>query len=493
MEVGVPIPGFSVRITDEKGGIVEEGVIGHVQGKGPMICNGYYQNPKLNREIITKDGWLKTGDLGFLKNGRLTVTGRAKDIIIVNGQNYSCREIEAAVEKIEGVRASYTFACGIRGASVNTDQLFIVFRPLDSGTNGLDPLIQAIHKQVMQKFGIEPGYILPADKESVGKTWTGKINRSEFIHRFLTKGEIDEGKVGRICSTYFAMAQSSIGANQKFSQVENEQIDLIGRTAFNVAAWREEETEGASPLFFDHMANIFLDEEMRKTARRIGQISPSTKYLVNARVKYFDNGLSDQLKQGVDQVILLGAGLDTRAIRLGTNAAQFFEVDKEATFSFKSNRLQSYRYCVQSTFVPCDYTKADFIPLLIEHGFDCSKETYCIWEGNTMYLSYKSVRSVLRSLEKHVQKFVISFDYLSSRLLDEPNNDKQKMDVVGVFEQLGAPFVTGFDDIYQLAKEVNYTVKDNILLIDFMNQNYPECQLGTHLFRDYSVCTLTPK
>ena len=380
-----------------------------------MVCKGYYQNPELNREMFTPDGWLKTGDLGFLKNGRLTKTGRAKDIIIINCQNHSCREIETAVEEITRVQASHTVACGIRGAMATTDQLFIVFRPSKSWKSGVDRLYPAISKHMVKKFGIEPVYIVPLVKEGSTETWSGKINRSEIINRFITNGEIDLRKLEGIRSNDFSMEQSSVGESQSCGRVENEcvwntktnknvQIDQIGRTAFNVAVWREEETESSSSLFYDLMANIFLDEEMRKSAEGISKVSPSAKYLVNARVKYFDDALSKPLEHGVDQIVLLGAGLDTRAIRLGTDSARFFEVEKEATITYKyqklpprltflnsvraypcthptanttalhyvvalaDTKLRNCGYTVSSTFVSCDYTKPGFLLCLLSRG-----------------------------------------------------------------------------------------------------------------------------
>ena len=110
-----------------------------------------------------------------------------------------------------------------------------------------------------------------------------------------------------------------------------------------------------------------------------------------------------------------------------------------------------------------------------------------------MYLSYESIHSVLRKIKDHVQTFTLALDYLSNRLLNEAKHGDQKLGVVGAFEQLGAPFIRGIDDISQLADDVKYEVKDNQLLIEYMNQYYPECQLDAHLFQDYLVCTLAPK
>ncbi|MEO1006856.1 MAG: AMP-binding protein, partial [Cyanobacteria bacterium J06638_38] len=112
VEVGAPIPGIALRIVDEAHHVIAEGQIGLLQVKGETVTAGYYRQPELNQEIFTADGWFNTGDLGFLKQGKLTITGRQKDVIIVNGVNYYNHEIEAVVEEIAEISISYTAACG---------------------------------------------------------------------------------------------------------------------------------------------------------------------------------------------------------------------------------------------------------------------------------------------------------------------------------------------------------------------------------------------
>ncbi|MBP5977629.1 AMP-binding protein, partial [Brasilonema sp. CT11] len=92
VELGSPIAGASLRIVDENEQIVTEGAIGRLQVKGASVTSGYYQNPQANQEAFSPDDWFNTGDLGFLYQGRLTITGRQKDVIIINGLNYYCHE-----------------------------------------------------------------------------------------------------------------------------------------------------------------------------------------------------------------------------------------------------------------------------------------------------------------------------------------------------------------------------------------------------------------
>ncbi|MEH1866378.1 MAG: amino acid adenylation domain-containing protein [Nostoc sp.] len=188
VEVGAPIPGFAMRIVDDQNQVVEEQTIGQLQVKGASVTSGYYQNSQANQEAFTSDGWFNTGDLGFLDRGRLTITGRQKDVIIINGLNYYCHEIEAAVEEIPGVEVSYTAACGVRQPEINTDKLAIFFNTALTDDASLLALIKEIRIAVVNKVGVNPDYLIPVNKEIIPKTAIGKIQRSQLSQRF-NKGE----------------------------------------------------------------------------------------------------------------------------------------------------------------------------------------------------------------------------------------------------------------------------------------------------------------
>ena len=129
VEVGAPIPGSAIRIVDGEDRVVPEGTIGRLQVRGLSVTRGYYERPDLNRESFTADGWFKTGDLGRMRAGRLTITGREKDVIIIHGANYYSHEIESVVEEVAGVVVSFTAACAVRSPGRDTDELAIFSVP----------------------------------------------------------------------------------------------------------------------------------------------------------------------------------------------------------------------------------------------------------------------------------------------------------------------------------------------------------------------------
>ncbi|NEE13389.1 AMP-binding protein, partial [Streptomyces sp. SID7499] len=113
-EVGRPLPGTTLRIVDENDATLPEGTPGRLLIKGPTVTSGYYDNPAADQASFTADGWFDTGDLGVLRDGALTITGRAKDVLIINGVNHYCHEIESVVEELDSVENSFTAACAVR-------------------------------------------------------------------------------------------------------------------------------------------------------------------------------------------------------------------------------------------------------------------------------------------------------------------------------------------------------------------------------------------
>ncbi|WP_328546089.1 non-ribosomal peptide synthetase [Streptomyces platensis] len=180
---GRPHPGFAVRVVDEDGNLLPEGRVGRMQVRGAAVTDGYHRAPHHNAEAFRTGGWFDTGDLAFLRDGAVTLTGRAKDVIIVNGVNHSSQEIEATVEEIAGVERSFTAAVAVRtSATAATDELavFCVLSP----EADIRRAVTAITGRVARAFGVTPAVVLPVAERDVPKTEIGKIQRALLRQRF---------------------------------------------------------------------------------------------------------------------------------------------------------------------------------------------------------------------------------------------------------------------------------------------------------------------
>ncbi len=183
VDLGRPIPSAQLRIVDEKQRVLRESEIGRLQLRGPSVTQGYYENPDLNREVFVDD-WFDTGDLGFLKDGRLTLTGRDKDEIIINGINYVGSEIESVAEGVDGVTVSFTAACAVRPAGSDTDQLALFFHPESLEDSFLTQLLPELQQRVAAETGIPPRFLIPLPAEEIPKTDIGKIQRKKLRQQF---------------------------------------------------------------------------------------------------------------------------------------------------------------------------------------------------------------------------------------------------------------------------------------------------------------------
>ncbi len=192
VEVGSPIPGVSIRIVDAEDQPVVQGRIGRLQIRGPSVTSGYLRNEDATRDAFTADGWFNTGDLAVLNGAELAITGREKDVIIVNGLNYYSHEIERVVDDTGLVQASFTAATAVREAGTDTDKLAVFFVPAgDADDARTEAAIRGIRSAVLAQCQINPAYIVPLAPDQVPKTSIGKIQRNQLAVELLD-GRFDD-------------------------------------------------------------------------------------------------------------------------------------------------------------------------------------------------------------------------------------------------------------------------------------------------------------
>ncbi|MGW3094287.1 amino acid adenylation domain-containing protein [Streptomyces sp. NPDC001102] len=190
---GLPYPGFAMRVVDDSGTVLAEGDAGRLQVRGTSVTGGYHDNPGANAEAFTEDGWFDTGDLAFLRAGELYITGRAKDVIIVNGVNHYSHEIEACVEELPHVVRSFTAAVAVRSdPSAPTDELALFFHlSLEASDGDTAAALREIAGKVTREIGVSPAFLVPVAQDAVPKTEIGKIQRTK-LRKSFEAGAFDE-------------------------------------------------------------------------------------------------------------------------------------------------------------------------------------------------------------------------------------------------------------------------------------------------------------
>lgn len=187
-EVGAPVPGVALRIVDQEGEVLPEGRVGRLHVSGDTVLNGYAHNERANRESFTADGWFDTGDLGFLRDGRLFLTGRRKNMVIVNGANFPAHEIEAVVEQVPGVVPACSAVAGVPDEDTGTDALVVFFVP---GTDDVPALVDAIRSALARDLALRPTYVVPVTSREFPRHNGGKVQRERLLEGWR-EGRFDD-------------------------------------------------------------------------------------------------------------------------------------------------------------------------------------------------------------------------------------------------------------------------------------------------------------
>jgi acyl-CoA synthetase (AMP-forming)/AMP-acid ligase II/acyl carrier protein len=185
--VGNAIPFCEVRLTDESDVAVAEGRVGHLHIRGDNVTRGYFEDPEVNARSFTADGWLRTGDLGVYKNGELYITGRAKDIVFINGQNYYPHDLEAIAINAPGLELNKVVVAGVRTAQSVTDELTVFILHRGSMADFI-PVAQAVSHLINEQTGLEVEHVVPVKR--IHKTTSGKLQRHLMVQNYLD-GEFD--------------------------------------------------------------------------------------------------------------------------------------------------------------------------------------------------------------------------------------------------------------------------------------------------------------
>jgi acyl-CoA synthetase (AMP-forming)/AMP-acid ligase II len=182
---GTPVEGTVVCVLDEQDRELPERHIGQLALRGETLFSGYHKRDDLTRAAITADGWYRTGDLGFIHLGEVYVTGRKKDLIIIQGRNFYPGDIEETGSHVPGVAPGRIVAFGLPDETTGTEKLVI----LAEGENGSgeNPKLLAlkIRNAVAQELDCTPSLVQIVPARWLIKSSSGKIARNDNRQKFL--------------------------------------------------------------------------------------------------------------------------------------------------------------------------------------------------------------------------------------------------------------------------------------------------------------------
>jgi acyl-CoA synthetase (AMP-forming)/AMP-acid ligase II len=201
---GEPMPGLSVRVTTEEGLPLADREVGEIQVSGPSVSPGYVGDENSTRASRTSDGWLKTGDLGYMVNGELYVCGRRKEVIIIRGKNFHAHDLESIASEVPGIRTGNVVA--FSSAKQNGEALVIIAETRKGSDT--DSLKRSVRNYLSEAIGISPDEVLIVPAGTLPKTSSGKLKRLETKRLFET-GKL-HSRPGKT-SGYFEAVKSAFG------------------------------------------------------------------------------------------------------------------------------------------------------------------------------------------------------------------------------------------------------------------------------------------
>lgn len=191
---GRPMPGYRIEIRDEHGRTLPERRVGRVCLQGPSLMTGYFRNREATRQVMLEDGWLDTGDMGYLVDGELVVTGRSKDLIIINGRNIWPQDLEWAVERLEGVRPGDVAAFAVGGED-ERERIVVIVQCRNTDPLHLAAFRREVQGLVNRQAGTECELVL-APPRSLVYTTSGKLSRAAARASYLSGAIRDLGGIG---------------------------------------------------------------------------------------------------------------------------------------------------------------------------------------------------------------------------------------------------------------------------------------------------------
>jgi fatty-acyl-CoA synthase len=190
---GKPLPGHAVVVRSERGDVLADREIGHIFVKGPSVMVGYFHNPEATAAVLDAEGYLATGDMGYMLDGEIVITGRAKDLILHNGRNIWPQDIEWAAEQVQPLKPGDVAAFAVEGDDGDDDVVVLVqCRATDEAE--IEKLRKDVSAVVHHSAGVECLVVLVPPK-SLPFTSSGKLSRAGARQRYLA-GELREITAG---------------------------------------------------------------------------------------------------------------------------------------------------------------------------------------------------------------------------------------------------------------------------------------------------------
>ena len=194
---GPALPGHALEVREGSGAVLPERRVGRIFARGPSLMEAYFGRPAETEQVLSPDGWLDTGDLGFMADGEIVITGRAKDLILVNGRNVWPQDLEWTIEsEVEAMRTGDVVAFALDTAA--EEQVVVLAQCRTSGRDERQALRDEITRVIRARHSIEVSVTLVPPR-ALPQTSSGKLSRAQardFYSRGLFTAQEPAGLAG---------------------------------------------------------------------------------------------------------------------------------------------------------------------------------------------------------------------------------------------------------------------------------------------------------
>ena len=190
-EVGIALPDIGIRITDIYDKIVEDGIVGHIQLRGPSITSGYYHNSIATNSHFCGE-WLRTGDIGFFFEGHLYISGRFKNIIFKNGRNYFANDLEEMASSLDEIAYGKICIGGTTAMETGQDKIIAFVAGINEG-KAVETL-RKLRVLLRSNLGITVDELVMLKSNEIPKTSSGKLQRYKLMQRYIN-GEFEDQRI----------------------------------------------------------------------------------------------------------------------------------------------------------------------------------------------------------------------------------------------------------------------------------------------------------
>lgn len=236
--VGPPAPGATLRVVDEHGEVLPERRIGRLQVRSCRVTPGYLGDEAGTRALLPDRTWLDSGDLAFIAGGEVVITGRAKEMIVLNGHNYFCHEIEAVAARVPGVVSGWVGACGVPDDRTGSERLHVFV-----GTDDAAPaLVTGVRAALFERLHLT-GDVVVVPRRDFPRTPSGKVRRTalrDLARTEPTPATADPGPTTRVSAVLAAVLGRAVDPDLPFYELGLSSVELAqARTQLSRALGRD--------------------------------------------------------------------------------------------------------------------------------------------------------------------------------------------------------------------------------------------------------------